>query len=149
MQQKNPLKALVAVIVIALVVYLGSALVNNLKNVSTDNVAGKMDTRIVQDVQITVTDNNSKAVTYASSYKMDKTLFTHLIDLQGRKIGFSFTYTNSDYGAFINSVNGYVTDTKKEFWEIMINGKSAEVGMSAYVVQSGDKIELKISKIIN
>ena len=149
MQQKNPIKALVAVIVIVLVVYFGSTLVNNLRNSSPASVAGETDNKITQDIQITVTDNNSQTKVYTSSYKPNKTLFTHLIDLQGKNAGFSFTYTNSDYGAFINSVNGYVTDTKKEFWEILINGKSAEVGMSAYVVQSGDKIELKISKIIN
>lgn len=49
--------------------------------------------------------------------------------------------------AFITGINNRMADSSKnEFWEMIINGKSAEVGAGSYQVNDGDQIEWKISK---
>lgn len=48
--------------------------------------------------------------------------------------------------AFATGINGRVADSKKrEFWELVINGKSADVGAGSYKIQNGDKLEWKLS----
>ena len=48
--------------------------------------------------------------------------------------------------AFVISIDGKIADSaKKEFWEFLVNGKSAEVGAGSYKLKDGDKIEWRIS----
>ena len=48
--------------------------------------------------------------------------------------------------AFVNSINGKAANSvKKEFWELLVNGKPAEVGAGSYKIKNGDKIEWRIS----
>ena len=48
--------------------------------------------------------------------------------------------------AFVISINGKAANSaKKEFWEFLVNGKSAEVGAGSYQLKDGDKIEWRIS----
>ena len=48
--------------------------------------------------------------------------------------------------AYVTSINGReASSDKKEFWEMKINDKSAEVGAGSYIVKEGDKIGWKIS----
>ena len=147
MQQKNPLKAFVAVVFVILIGFLGFTVVNNITNQPANSAVLGTDNVATQNLEITVVNNKSEQSVYAAAYKENTTLFSILKELQDKNTGFSFTFTDSTYGAFINSVNGYTTDVTKEFWEIMINGKSAEVGISDYFVKPNDKIELKISQI--
>ena len=49
--------------------------------------------------------------------------------------------------AFVTSINDRVADSSKnEFWELVINGESAQVGAGGYKIQDGDKIEWRISQ---
>ena len=149
MQQKNPFKALAVVVFLASIMLLGTLLLNTVKSPTVLGTQNVTENVISQDVLLTITDKQSQKSTFTLSYKAETNLFTYFKELQEKNTGFTFTYTDSSYGAFINSVNGYATDVSKEFWEIMINDKSAEVGMSAYIVKPGDRIELKISQIVN
>jgi hypothetical protein len=48
--------------------------------------------------------------------------------------------------AFITTINERKADPKKnEFWELLINGESAQVGAGSYIVQNGDLIEWHIN----
>ena len=48
--------------------------------------------------------------------------------------------------AFVTSINGRSADSaKNEFWELLINGESSQVGAGSYEVQDGDKIEWRVS----
>ncbi len=48
--------------------------------------------------------------------------------------------------AFVTEINGRAADSKKrEFWELVINGQSAQVGAGSYIVQKGDSILWKIT----
>ena len=50
-----------------------------------------------------------------------------------------------DLGIFVQSIDG-VKPKGSKFWLFKVNGKGADVGVSAYKVKSGDKIEFEISK---
>lgn len=59
------------------------------------------------------------------------------------------TVTVKSYGSmgeFVTGIDG-VTSDNKHFWEFFVNGKSSNVGASSYKLQSGDKIEWKLSEI--
>lgn len=48
--------------------------------------------------------------------------------------------------AFVTAINGRVADSaKNEYWEFLVNGKSAQIGAGSYKIKSGDKIEWRIS----
>lgn len=48
--------------------------------------------------------------------------------------------------AFVTSIDGIEADaSKNEFWELVINGESAQVGAGSYEIKDGDKIEWRIS----
>ncbi|QQG41815.1 MAG: DUF4430 domain-containing protein [Candidatus Woesebacteria bacterium] len=48
--------------------------------------------------------------------------------------------------AFVTEINGRAADSKKrEFWELVINGQSAQVGAGSYTIQKGDSILWKIT----
>lgn len=56
--------------------------------------------------------------------------------------GLSFSYSESDLGAFIEEINGVKNDPKvKKFWTYKINGKAAELGASNYTLNNADVIE--------
>lgn len=48
--------------------------------------------------------------------------------------------------ALVTSINDREADfSKREFWELVVNGEPAQVGAGSYIVQAGDKIEWRIS----
>lgn len=48
--------------------------------------------------------------------------------------------------AFVTGIGGRVADpAKKEFWEMLVNGKAADVGAGSYKVKNGDRLEWRIS----
>lgn len=54
--------------------------------------------------------------------------------------------SGSGQNAFVTAIDGKVADSKKhEFWELVINGVSAQVGAGSYIVKSGDSILWKLS----
>jgi hypothetical protein len=57
---------------------------------------------------------------------------------------FEIKNKESSYGVFIESIMGIANDAKaNKFWMYDINGKSAEIGASAYIVKDGDMLEWK------
>jgi hypothetical protein len=55
--------------------------------------------------------------------------------------------TGKGKDAFITSINGRAADTtKREFWELFVNGLSSNVGAGTYIVKEGDQIEWHINK---
>ena len=50
-----------------------------------------------------------------------------------------------DLGIFVQGING-VKPSGNKFWLFKVNGKGAEVGISSYKVQDGDRLEFVISE---
>ena len=57
---------------------------------------------------------------------------------------------NGQYGLFITEVAGIVADSSnEEWWCLLVNGVSAEVGISSVVIAEDDKYELVLKKGFN
>lgn len=54
---------------------------------------------------------------------------------------FTFTGSNSEFGFFVESINGIENDNDTAtYWTYEVNGELAQVGVSDYIVQNEDKI---------
>lgn len=54
------------------------------------------------------------------------------------------------YGLFITEVAGILADSsKEEWWCLLINGESAQVGISSVIIDENDKYELVLKKGFN
>jgi len=50
---------------------------------------------------------------------------------------------DSNYGPYVDSINGIAGGTGGKYWAFYVNGKLASVGADAYETKAGDKIEWK------
>ena len=85
--------------------------------------------------------SDKPADTYNPNFTQGQTAW----DVMKSAIGQSnITYTQYSFGVFITGING-VTPTGNQFWEFKTNGASSNVGVSDYVCNNSDKLELVIS----
>ena len=57
---------------------------------------------------------------------------------------FSFATKAYSFGEMILTVNSKQADETKEFWELKVNGKQAEFGISDLVLKDGDALEFNL-----
>lgn len=57
---------------------------------------------------------------------------------------FSFATKSYSFGEMILTVNSKQADETKEFWELKVNGKQAEVGISDLGLKNGDALEFNL-----
>ncbi|MFA7653417.1 MAG: DUF4430 domain-containing protein [Candidatus Magasanikbacteria bacterium] len=61
-----------------------------------------------------------------------------------------FQFSAKEYpsmGYFVEEINGVKNDTRSNtYWIMYVNGQSATVGASAYILKAGDRIEWKFEK---
>lgn len=57
---------------------------------------------------------------------------------------FSFATKAYSFGEMILTVNSKQADETKEFWELKVNGKQAEVGISDLGLKNGDALEFNL-----
>lgn len=50
---------------------------------------------------------------------------------------------DSDYGPYVDSINGVAGGSEGKYWAFYVNGQMAPVGADAYKTKTGDKIEWK------
>lgn len=80
------------------------------------------------------------------SYDISKYIGKNVLDATISVTNGNTLSTGSGINAFVTAINGRVADSKKhEFWELIINGKSSDVGAGSAIVKNNDKIEWKIS----
>ncbi len=65
---------------------------------------------------------------------------------------FPFRFSGKDFGEelgfFVESVNGVPNDTvNRRYWTLYVNGVTATVGVSNYIVKEGDHIEWRFEDI--
>lgn len=66
----------------------------------------------------------------------------NLMQILASEHSVQLAYTESNTGAFIEEIKGIKNDPQKNiFWMYYVNGKSADVGASAYHLQPGDLVE--------
>lgn len=54
--------------------------------------------------------------------------------------------TDSEYGAFVDSINGLKGDTDNKYWIFYIDGESSTVGAGDYVAKGGELIKWKLEE---
>ena len=47
--------------------------------------------------------------------------------------------------AYVTSINGVTANPKNQYWQLLVNGKSASVGAGSLVTKNSDTITLKLS----
>lgn len=79
---------------------------------------------------------------YQIEIEEDSTIFTLLKELSKRE-SFDITFTEYDFGVFVESIDGYKNGTDNKYWQYWINDKLGEVAADKKQVKDGDKIEWK------
>lgn len=95
----------------------------------------------VQKLSVSLTINSG---TDTKSFDISGYIGKTALDATGAnaKVETSGTGTN----AFVTAIDNRAADSKKhEFWELLVNGKAAEVGAGSYIIQNGDQIQWHIN----
>lgn len=116
------------------------------------SLSRKNDTKISENVE-KKDDQQAQAIeatlyvlgnVYPAYIAPESTVFDLMIKLQENGLAFTYTDFGSHMGIFIDSINGRVSDTKKNlYWIYYINGVEAKIGVSNYIIQPNDIIEWK------
>ena len=102
------------------------------------------NTKTVRDFKANLTINNGvDTITSDASQYVGKTALEATQSVTNGKVVTTGTKNNMS----ITSINGNVLDTtKREFWELFVNGLSSKVWAGDYIVKDGDQIEWHINK---
>ncbi len=105
-------------------------------------------------VESTFEDKNLKEVvilkvlgqTYTAPFTEGDSVYSVMQKIENNKTN-NFVFTSKSYsglGEFINSING-VSGTAGHYWVYFVNNEEASVGVSTYVLHTGDTITWKQS----
>lgn len=97
---------------------------------------------LLADLIIKTTDQR-----YTLNFNQGENLFNALLALDQREDNFEMQYKESNFGAYITSINGNEPDSSKAYWKIVINGADAMVGAKDYLLQANDQIQFEIEEI--
>ena len=104
----------------------------------------KNEVAMPSDYTIIVKSSNDEQSYTQSAYE-DETAFDILNKLKmENKI--EFEYTTFDFGVMVDSINGVKADSKKEFWQLLVNGKPSNVGVSDYKIKEGDILSFELTQ---
>lgn len=107
------------------------------------NVASVQDKKTIQELTATLAIDNGKEV---KSFNVSQYIGKTALEATQGMVGKNIEINGKGEGAFVTSMEGVAADPKKhEFWELLVNGKSAQVGAGSYIVQNGDLIQWHIN----
>ena len=90
----------------------------------------------IDQVTISVTANGEKLSTAEAPFQEGDTLLEVMED------NFAIETADSDYGAFITSIEDYAQDDSQNLnWLFDVNGEMATVGASEYILEEDDQID--------
>ncbi|MFZ2539030.1 MAG: DUF4430 domain-containing protein [Oscillospiraceae bacterium] len=96
-------------------------------------------------LNVTVNVSQDGKVTLEKAYKTDAETLENLLVEKTEELG--ATLTDSDYGKFVEGMNGYKADvTKNEFFEVLVDDVSSQVGISEIKLEDGKVYTFKLSK---
>ncbi len=94
----------------------------------------------------TETLNTTFSIKNGDSQSIDISSFIGKTVLEATQNFAEVEKTGSGENAYITSINGVSADPKKrEFWELVLNGKPAETGAGSIIIKRGDQIEWRIN----
>lgn len=113
----------------------------NLKQKNSDTPI--INERIVQEFKVELTIENGKT---NETFDISQYIGRTALEATQSVLNGNVKMTGTGQNAFVTGINGREADTKKhEFWELLVNGKQAEVGAGTYIIQNFDNIVWKIS----
>jgi hypothetical protein len=72
--------------------------------------------------------------------------FDFMTRLAAENSEFTFDYDESSFGKFVTAINGIAANPTSQFWELMVNGTSAAVGISDLTLKAGDVVQWKLTE---
>ena len=154
---KNTQKIILGIIGVIIVAIIGvwgfgqnkSSVVNNNQNISINQntnsgAINNQETAIQTSLQIDRQDGSTVKV---FSVKMEKDS-TALAQLQKAAAdnNIAIEIKTSDFGSYVDSLDGLKGGTDGKYWMYSVNGKTAEVGADQYKLAEGDVAEWKFTK---
>lgn len=121
--------------------------------VTEDNIETQTGLKDVDEQQTDLTENFTTLTVNDEEYKLNipenSTVYEMMQLLTASSIK-PFIFKTKEFtglGHFVESINGVKNDGKTgKYWIYYINGESAQVGISNYIIQKEDKIEWKYEK---
>jgi hypothetical protein len=99
--------------------------------------------KVVQEFKANLTINYG---TNSPSFNVSQFIGRTVLEATQTVLSGKMKATGENENAFVTSLNGRDANSKKrEFWELLVNGKQAEVGAGTYKIQNGDEIVWKMS----
>ena len=141
MKQKK-LSSLLGMALLITMVSLAGFLMNEYQTgiISAETEVEQADVRY--EGNLTIENGDSKAG-YPFVFGRNTTAFDALLQV-AQTYGFKVDYQMSDFGAFIESIDGIAgNDEAMTYWMFYINGESAMVGVSLYILNNGDQISFQ------
>ena len=138
---RDMLKRLSVPIYILLILALGFGFWNLKQNNQKTTIPSE---KVVRDFRANLTINDGKStLTFDASPFVGRTALEATQNVTNGKVVTSGTKGNMS----VTSINGNVLDnTKREFWELFVNGLSSKTWAGDYIIKSGDQIEWHINK---
>ena len=101
------------------------------------------NTKVVRDFKANLTINNGvDTTTFDASSYVGKTALEATQEMTNGKV----VTTGTGEDSSVTSINGRVVDSsKREFWELFVNGLSSRQWAGKYVIKEGDQIEWHIN----
>ncbi len=148
-QKKNSPVLIVLIVLIPLLIISGVYfLLNNRKDSIVAGTNQTIEQKVTLNADLTILDQNNEEKAYKISFEDGQSLFDALLKLDNENESFSFNYSESSFGAYITSINGYEPDASKAFWKIQINGEDSQVGVSDYKLKEADSVKFLIDEIV-
>lgn len=146
---KSLKKSGLSVIIVAAFVLIGGYFaITNIQN--KGEIASSVTSQSQEEaLQVAVTidyagEGNKQAETKVASITNGETAWEVLESAIGAE-NIEYQDYGGDLGIFISGING-VKPKGDKFWLFKVNGEGSKVGVSAYKVKPGDKLELVITK---
>lgn len=141
--------AILASIIIFVLSIFGVIIVNNDDQIlisPQQNIVTENSNTQSQTLSIKVVDANQIEKNYSYDFNLQninnlEEIF-NVLDQTSEE--FSIAYKEFDFGKMITTVNGYEAKNN-EFWNLIHNGESAQVGVSQLQVNPGDTVQLALT----
>ncbi len=80
------------------------------------------------------------------SYPLTSGVGQTALEVTGTATGGKIVTSGTGTNAFVTSINGRVADSsKREYWNLVVNGKASDVGAGSYTVKENDTISWQIA----
>ena len=93
---------------------------------------------------VTVQEIRDDSVTLEKVYQTDLATLEELLEENAEELG--ATLTDSEYGKFVEGMDGYVADaSKNEYFAVLVNDTMSDVGISQIKLEDGKTYQFRLS----